>query len=382
MINYYVISLDIKYYKSFIRYLLKNNIDVFDIKYKSDKILLKVSYESYKKIKGSNNYPITIYSIGGKNRFIYLFHKYRVSFICFFIGLFFIIFLSNLILFINIDSDNGSIRKLVKDELNSNDITVFTFKRNYQTLKSLSKKIKNNNLDKLEWIEFDQNGVFLNVRVIERVTYNNKEKTSYKDVIASKNGYIRNIVSSKGMVLKNIDDYVNKGDIIISGNIYRNDKVVGHVRASGDVYAEVWYISKSNGNLYYYDYVLEKKGRLKLVLKIGRLNICIISIPKKVDNESSKTLFSNNSFSLILDSSFKYKKIKKKYSSSDLENILKIKAKREIASEYDNNEYIIDEKTLKKYIKNDKMYIEIFFRCYENIAELSDIKNLYEEKED
>ena len=71
MINYYVISLDIKYYKSFIRYLLKNNIDVFDIKYKSDKILLKVSYESYKKIKGSNNYPITIYSIGGKNRFIY-----------------------------------------------------------------------------------------------------------------------------------------------------------------------------------------------------------------------------------------------------------------------------------------------------------------------
>ena len=61
--------------------------------------------------------------------------------------------------------------------------------------------------------------------------------------MASKNGYIKDIYASSGEIIKNKEDYVQKGDIIVSGNIHRNDNVVARVKSNALVYAEVWYSS-------------------------------------------------------------------------------------------------------------------------------------------
>ena len=48
----------------------------------------------------------------------------------------------------------------------------------------------------------------------------------------------------------------------------------------------------------------------------------------------------------------------------------------------EKDEYIISQKTLKKSIKNDRMYVEVFFKCYEDIAKEKDIQEIEEKKEE
>ena len=383
MINYFWVSIKGKNPKKLLGTFIKQKINMEQIKYSKDEILVKVSYEDYKKIKGiRTSYKVDIVKTSGKNRLWQLYQKNKVSLLVFVISVFFIIFMSNLILFINIESDNSKLKKDIKEELISNGMTLYTPKKSYQKLKEVGTKIKNNNLNEIEWIELEQKGVTLHVKVIERLNKDNKESDDFKDIVASKNGYIRKVYSRKGQLMKNIDDYVKKGEVIISGNIFRNEKVAGKVRASGKVYAEVWYIVKTNKNLSYTDAEEKTKGKESLKLKINNYKINIISIPRRIDLEKNSVLFKNNTFSLLLDKEKKYSLKKKKYKNIELQKILETKAKKEINKTLEKDEYIMSQKTLKKYTKNGKMYIEVFFRCYEDIAEERDIKEIVEEKDE
>ena len=383
MINYFWVSIKGKNPKKLLGTFIKQKINMEQIKYSKDEILVKVSYEDYKKIKGiRTSYKVDIVKTSGKNRLWQLYQKNKVSLLVFVISVFFIIFMSNLILFINIESDNSKLKKDIIEELISNGITLYTPKKSYQKLKEVGTKIKNNNLNEMEWIELEQKGVTLHVKVIERLNKDNKETNDFKDIVASKNGYIRKVYSRKGQLMKNIDDYVKKGEVIISGNIFRNEKVAGKVRASGKVYAEVWYIVKINKNLSYTDAEEKTKGKESLKLKINNYKINIISIPRRIDLEKNSVLFKNNTFSLLLDKEKKYSLKKKKYKNIELQKVLETKAKKEINKTLEKDEYIMSQKTLKKYTKNGKMYIEVFFRCYEDIAEERDIKEIVEEKDE
>lgn len=383
MINYFWVSIKGKNPKKLLGTFIKQKINMEQIKYSKDEILVKVSYEDYKKIKGiRTSYKVDIVKTSGKNRLWQLYQKNKVSLLVFVISVFFIIFMSNLILFINIESDNSKLKKDIIEELISNGITLYTPKKSYQKLKEVGTKIKNNNLNEMEWIELEQKGVTLHVKVIERLNKDNKETNDFKDIVASKNGYIRKVYSRKGQLMKNIDDYVKKGEVIISGNIFRNEKVAGKVRASGKVYAEVWYIVKINKNLSYTDAEEKTKGKESLKLKINNHKINIISIPRKIDLEKNSVLFKNNTFSLSLDKEKQYSLKKRIYKNIELQKILETKAKKEINKTLEKDEYIMSQKTLKKYTKNGKMYIEVFFRCYEDIAEERDIKEIVEEKDE
>lgn len=383
MINYFWIEIKGKDVKHLLTKIFKLKVDIASIKYEKGRVLLKVSYEDYKKIKQiKTTYKINIVKTCGKKKLFEDLKKYRVSITAFIISVFFVIFLSNLILFINVETDSTSMKKLINEELENNNLTIFSFKKSYNDLRKISLNIKNDNLDKIEWIELNQKGVKLSVKVIERVTNKKDKDNSFKDIVAAKDGYIREIYSRKGQVLKNIDDYVKKGEVIISGNIFRNDKPVAKVRASGKVYAEVWYVVKANKSLNYNKIIDENKGHLKLVLNVNDHEITFLKVPKKIIREDKKTLFDNNLFKLYLKKEKNYKIEKSKYTEREMTKILEAKAKNEIIKGLENNEYIIKQKTLKKYNNNGRMYIEVFFKTYEDISLEKDIQKIEPEKEE
>lgn len=383
MINYFWIEIKGRNIKRFLTIIFKQKINIEQIKYETDRVLLKVSYEDYNKIKKiKTTYEINIIKTCGKINILSKIKKYKIPITCFITSIFLIIFLSQLILFINIETDNNKIKNIIENSLKESNITVFTFKKSYNKLNNITKTIKNDNLNKIEWIELEQRGVFLNVKVIERIKKETKNSNIYKDIVAKKDGYIKKIVSRKGQVLKNIDDYVKKDEVIISGNIFRNEKVVSKVKASGQVYAEVWYIVKTNENLKHKKMIEQEKGKQQLILNIQNKEIPIISFSKKIETSKKINLFTNQSFSLYLKKQKKYTIINDKYTSSELEKILKQKAYNHIYKNLKKDEYIISEKTLKKYIKNDRMYIEVFFKTYEDIAKEENLKKIEDIKED
>ena len=383
MINYFWIEIKGRNIKRFLTIIFKQKINIEQIKYETDRVLLKVSYEDYNKIKKiKTTYEINIIKTCGKINILSKIKKYKIPITCFITSIFLIIFLSQLILFINIETDNNKIKNIIENSLKESNITVFTFKKSYNKLNNITKTIKNDNLNKIEWIELEQRGVFLNVKVIERIKKETKNANIYKDIVAKKDGYIKKIVSRKGQVLKNIDDYVKKDEVIISGNIFRNEKVVSKVKASGQVYAEVWYIVKTNENLKHKKMIEQEKGKQQLILNIQNKEIPIINFSKKIETSKKINLFTNQSFSLYLKKQKKYTIINDKYTSSELEKILKQKAYNHIYKNLKKDEYIISEKTLKKYIKNDRMYIEVFFKTYEDIAKEENLKKIEDIKED
>ena len=383
MINYFWISIKGKNVKKLLDTFIKQKINMTQIKYSKDEILLKVSYDDFKKIKNiKTSYKVDIIKTSGEKRILQLYQKYKVSLITFVMSVILIVFMSNFILFICIDTDNSKLKQDIKENLISNGVTIYTPKKSYTELKEVGTRIKDNNLDKIEWIELEQKGVSLYVKVIERFNNKSEESNDFKDIVASKDGYIRKIYSRKGQLMKNIDDYVKKGEVIISGNIFRNEKVAGKVKANGKVYAEVWYIVKASKNLNYIEKEEQAKGQEDLELKINDYKMNIISIPRKISFEKKSVLFKNNTFSLSLIKKKKYTLKKKKYKYKDLQNALENKAKYELNKTLKKDEYIISQKTLKKYIKNGKMNIEVFFRCYEDIAEERKIQEIVEEKDE
>ena len=198
MINYFWIEIKGRNIKRFLTIIFKQKINIEQIKYETDRVLLKVSYEDYNKIKKiKTTYEINIIKTCGKINILSKIKKYKIPITCFITSIFLIIFLSQLILFINIETDNNKIKNIIENSLKESNITVFTFKKSYNKLNNITKTIKNDNLNKIEWIELEQRGVFLNVKVIERIKKETKNANIYKDIVAKKDGYIKKIVSRK-----------------------------------------------------------------------------------------------------------------------------------------------------------------------------------------
>ena len=383
MINYYWVSIKGKNVKYYLNSLFKNQINIEKIIYKDDEILVKVSYNDYKKMLNiKTSCIIKIIEVSGMTRLRHLYQKYKVSLFVFVISVFFIIFMCNTIFYISILTDNNDLKNLVIRELKNNGIYTFSYRKPYNSLNEIANKIKKDNLTRIEWIELEQKGVFLYVKIIPRINKVLTRQNMYHDIVAAKDGYIRRIHSRNGQILKNIDDYVKKDEIIISGNIFKNDKVIGKTNATGEVYADVWYTVKVSDDLYYKDLTPKKTGKIKLSYLVNGKEYEFFHFPWKVNTTYKKVFFSNNNFSLSLKRDNEYYYKNEKYNVTKLQKILETKARKEVLNNLDDNEYIILQKTLKKSIKNGKMYIEVFFECYENIALSKNIQEIKEKKDD
>ena len=379
MINFFWIEIKGKNLKYILSKIFKLDINILNIKYYDNRVLLKVSYDDYKKIKTiKTTYEINIIKTSGKKKFYDDFLKYKTTIISFIISVFFVILLSNFVFFIDIETSNNNLKNIIKKELDNNGITLFSIKKSFSSLNNIKTNIRNNHKDNIEWIEIENDGVVTKVRVIERIKRDITSDNEYKDIVAEKDGFIRKIYSNKGQLLKNIDDYVRKGEVIISGNIFRNDEVIDKVHASGKVYAEVWYVVKVNGDIKYQT-LEEDKWYFKLTLKTNGKEFDIFKIRKDVDSTKINKLFNNKFFSLYFENEKVYNKKEASYSDNELKKILEVKAKKSILDTLEKDEYITYQKTLKKTKENGKMYIEVFFKVYEDIAKEENIKEIEDE---
>ena len=81
-----------------------------------------------------------------------------------------------------------------------------------------------------------------------------------------------------------------------------------------------------------------------------------------------------NLFNIKINKSFIYEEKINKYTKEELINIANNLAKKKIEESLEKDEEILLQKTLKIKEDNDKIYVEVFFKVYEDIAELQEIK--------
>ena len=270
MFNYYEIEISGKYVKNLFSNIISNKISMYDIKYNSNKISFKVTYENYLKIKTiKTTCNVSINKTYGKNKLVLLFNKYKVFFISFVLSLIIIYLFSHMAFFIKINNNNKEINEILKQEMISNNLTIYSFKKPYKKLKNISNKIKDNNKDLFEWLEISTNGVYYEVDYIERKSIKEDINNIKHNIIASKNGLIKKLDITKGSIVKNVGDYVSKNDLIVTGIITKNDEIKNdnEIRLYGILNGLLRldnvdiYITESNSKFLSSDVLTEFRGR-------------------------------------------------------------------------------------------------------------------------
>ncbi len=365
---------------NFLKRLINNNINIEKVIPISHKeIDLIINYQDLDKVlKLKTIYNIKIVRYYGKLRIIKRIKKDIFILSSLLISLLLIYTLSNVIFKVEVIHSNKNIIKLVTKELEDNGIKKYKFVKNYQEIEKIKNKILEENKDTLEWLEIIREGTKYTIRVEERIINNKPKDNKIYNIVASKNAVIKNIYAESGEKIRSINTYVKKGDIIISSDITlpNNEKI--SKTASGKVQGEVWY----NINIEYpYQYhEIKYTGNKKKVLVLNLLNkrISFFDFHKyKTFNRNIKYIFNNNitPISLIYEDEYETNIINEVYDYNTAREKAITKAKEKILEKYPNIKDITNIKIIKEEDKKNKISLNLFVTCLEDITEYQEVNN-------
>ena len=368
----------------FIKRLADNKINIYNMEMinrnEANIVILKSDY-----LKVLNIKSIYEFNIVGGTGMIKIRKTLKLnSLILFFlvIGIIVLQILSRMIFSIEVIHTDKSIRNKMLSELENYGLKIHAFKKSYDEVQKIKEQILTNHKDDIEWLEIENIGTKYIVRLEERKIKNNEESNEKRHVIASKNAIIKKIEAENGEIVKEINSYVNAGDIIISGNITLNEQVKNTVSASGHVYGEVWYKVKVDYPLAYSEKHETGNSQKRLVFNFLNKSYELGFKKYKDKNVSSKTILKHIflPISLTYDNQREVIAIDEVYTIEQAIKKAEERAYAEINSKLNDKEKILSSKNLKVDVNDSKIELEMFFTVYEDITEYQKIEeNIVEE---
>ena len=263
--------------------------------------------------------------------------------------------------------NSSEIRNFIINELKKYDIKKYSFKKSYNEIQDIKKQILSEHKDKIEWLEIENKGTKYIIK-LELRELKKEEKEEIKDIVSKKDAIIKKIIVTKGNSLVNVNDYVKKGDILISGDIKLNDEVKGYINPKGDIYGEVWYEVNIEYPLHYKEIKETGNNKSIYVIKFLNNNLELTFNKFKTKNIEEYSIINYYPFSLVKQKQRQTIIIDEIYTKEEAINKAILKARSEIESKLDKDEYIIYQKTLLINMKDSKIILDIFFSVYENIT--------------
>lgn len=372
----------------FIQKIMNLNIEILDIKIvRYNEAIIKIYKKDLEKIEEIKTiYEIEIIQSFGfeKLKRILKINKYLI--ISIMIGYILLLILTHMIFKIEIIHNNKEIRKLLRSELEEYGIKEKKFKKSYKEIQQIKKQILNDYKDKIEWLEIEEVGTKYIVRVEERIINKNKKEIPLQNVVAKKSAILIKIDAKSGEIIKNVNDYVKKGDVVITGDIKLNEETKNIVGASGKIYGEVWYKTTIEYPLHYKEITTLKDKKQVYALKIFNKDYSIELNRYKTKKIKEKTILKSNllPIKLVKQKQTKTKVIDEKYTKKEAIKKATEKAKMKIESKLSDNEYIINYKQLNVEQNDSKIVLELFFTVCEDITDTKKInlEELQETKEE
>ncbi len=385
--NKIIIRIEGKNINRFLKRLIKHKVELLDVKYiNQNKVDIKIKANDYPKIERLKSiYDISIVDAEGLIKIKALLKINSVLIITFLMGIILLIFLANIIFDIEVIHTNKELRTLLLNELKESGIDRLKLQKSYQDIQKIKKRILEEYKDQIEWLEIEKVGTKYLVRVEERKLSPPIEEIPNRHIVAKKNAVIKKIEAQSGEIVREINDYVKAGDVIISGEIKLYDQVKKVIGAKGKVYGEVWYQTKVT-------YPLTRRietplSNFKKVLVINFLNTRIELFNFKSFKEKKievNNIFKNSLLPISLDLEKQQEiKVIEEINTID-EAIAKAaeKGKEKIEERLKEDEYIISQKNLKIDVKDSTIIVEMFYVVYEDITSYQKIENIIENNEE
>ena len=386
MMSKYKIKITGKTLKYFLDLLIRKKVNFYYLEQTKDYLIIiidKNDYKTIKKIKTTNK--ITILNRYGISKISYILEKYKYIISAFILSLAGLIFLSNVIFEIEIVHPKEEIREILYRDLEELGIKKYKFKKTYKEKEKIKKLILSKEKEKIEWLEIENVGTKYIINVEERKKNKENEQHTPQDIVAKKSALIIQIDAEYGEIQKKKNDYVKKGETIISGIIKNKDNPVAKVRATGRVYGEIWYKVNVELPKYYYEekFTENRKKIIKFKFFNKEINLFKQNIYKnyKIDEF---ILIKNNylPIKITLDTQKELEIIEEKYTIENCNKKALAIAEESLKRKLSSDSEIISKKILKKQNKNSKIIIEVFFKVKEDITATKDISQIDITKEE
>lgn len=349
--------------------LNKINVDIRNVVYERDALILEILVEDIKRVK---KYLISekievledtgIYKVKNTLKSNMLSVIALVFAICVFLVL------SNVVVRVNVVHENSEIRNMLYDALKVRGVYSLTFKKSYEEYESIITDIKNTYKDKIEWLELDVEGMVINVRVEERIINSEEEDSGYCHIVASRSGVVKSVLTEKGVAEVRLNDFVKKDDILISGEIKLNEEVKNNVCAKGEVMAEVWYNVSVSLPLEYVEEEYTGKNRLNFMVKNGNEEYVILKSRVSKARPKNILLFKLFGWEFYIQKEYEIKEVNKTYNEEEALKRAKELVYEKISVKGSDTNNIINEKYLKKNVNNGNLDIDMFIAIKEQIG--------------
>lgn len=360
---------------NYIKRVIKKKVHIIrliPISYKEVHVILSV-LEYKKLLELKSIYDISIMENLGSKYFEENTKKnaFLLGFMVF--GLVLIMVLSRVVFSIDIIHQDINIRDLLKNELKKYGIVRYSFKKGYEELEEIETKILEDNKGLLEWIEISSYGTKYIVRIEERKLNEEEEFFQYQSIISKKDAVLTRVEAIRGEKVKQVNEYVKAGDVVISGYITRPDNTKIATKAEGSIYGEVWYEVDVDYPIVYQETNLTGKSKTVYALYFFEYRLGLFDFDKYRSFEAKRRVLVRDNFldiRFVKEEQFEVVVKDEVYT----EDVAKIKAIDYIKSKLmsDNRDIveIRDIKILQTDSDEDSINFKLFVRAIEDVGEV------------
>lgn len=373
MTNSLLISISDK--ENYLKVLFSKNIYYRNLVHKGDLIYLVVNINDLDVLR-KEFVSLNVVKYYGKKRIKYFLKEHYIFILSFLFSYVVLIILSNVIFDIEVVTNNKKLKDKIYLYLKDYGIEKYKFIKNSNKLDSIKEKILRDNKDDLEWIEITRSGTKYTVNLTERIINNVVENNNVSDIVAKKDALITHLTIKRGSALKEVNELVHKGEVIITGNILKDEKIVDTVRAQGNVYGEVWYTVNVSVPYKHTEYFKTGEVVNHIYLDVFGKKFTLIGHYITDNAISEESVLINKPylpFKVIRESKelYTYKSVNLSKEEAYLECLKR--GDKSILNKLDTSEHIIERKVLKKEEFSSKIEVELFYRVYESIGEEKEI---------
>ena len=334
------------------------NINVYNIKQEDNYVILEIDNRDLNTL--SKLFDIEV--IKDKS-FKYLVNstiKKVNNIILLIIGIILFMFLSNIIVKVNILSNNLELVKELSKVLDDYGIKRLSIKKDYIKLQEIKNNILDKYKDKLEWLEIENNGMTYNIKLEERKSIIQEINKGKCNVVALSDGIVTKIIANKGVIMVKNNQFVKEGDVLITGNITLNDEVKDEICASGKVYAEKWYSISIDMPTTYTKKEYTNKKRYNLLFELDNRDYKIFKSRLNNYDSDKEEIVSILNKKLYLIKEYEYVLKNLKYDENSLNKRIDELIQEKLNLSLLDNEKILVKNVLKKYENDSRIKIELF----------------------
>ncbi|MGY0692883.1 sporulation protein YqfD [Virgibacillus sp. FSP13] len=245
-------------------------------------------------------------------------------------------------------------------------------------------------IPELLWVGVNKKGTTYFLEGVEKSIVKEKEVKGPRNLVATKKGVIQNMYVSKGLSKKHVNDYVEPGDVLVSGKLdfeedvekeEKDDEKSKLVAAEGEVIAKTWYEVSVTVPLHANFEMLTGKNEKKYYLGFGDVKLPIWgfgdpdykNIHKEVNNNPIHFLKWELPINFIESklSEKKYHKLDR--TKEEAIQVGKKQAKNELQLRLGPEAKIISQKILHESTEHGKVKLTLYHTVEENIAKAEPI---------